>query len=105
MCAPSWHRWPDGWSGYGAAISGVQPACVVVAALPSSAARAIAPPGRQKSQKYLSFQQFMDASAPLRFCIASRRAVSARSRPSRTASARATSFQLATGALCHQRAW
>jgi hypothetical protein len=52
----------------------------------------------------LSFQQLIDASAPLRFSIAKRRALSAASRSFRATRSRATAFQLATGVLCHQRA-
>ena len=68
------------WSGYGAVMSAVQVGSGSVAGLPSSAARAIAFHGLQKSQWYLSFQQLIAASAALRFCIARRRALSTTSR-------------------------
>ena len=48
--ALSRQRWPDGWSGYGAVMSAVQPESGSVASLSSSAARGIAFHGRQKSQ-------------------------------------------------------
>ena len=54
---------PETHSGYGAVMSAVQVGSAAVAGLPSSAARAIAFHGRQKSKWYLSFQQLIDASA------------------------------------------
>src|SRR5215203_831256 len=65
-CALSRQRCPDGCSGYGAVKSGVQDGSVGW----------IAFHGRQKSQWYLSFQQLIAVSAPARFSIPSRRAVS-----------------------------
>src|SRR5262249_25564626 len=44
------------------------------------------------------------ASAPLRFCMAKRRAAARASKPSLLASWVPTSFQLIIGLLCHQRA-
>ena len=83
---------------------GRQVGSVTVAALPSSNVVVIAFHGRQKSKWYLSFQQLIAASAPLRFCSASSLALSAASRLFRPMSCRATSFQLRTGALCHHLA-
>ena len=85
-------------------MSAVQVASGVVSVRPSSVARGIAFHGRQKSKWYLSFQQLIDASAPLRFSSARSLALSAASRPVRVMSCRATSFQLKTGALCHHLA-
>jgi len=73
-----------------------------VSGLPSSTR--IAFHGRQKSQKYLSFQQLIAASAPLRFCMARRRALSTVLTSLRAMSSHPTAFQLTTGVLCHQRA-
>ena len=95
---------PEVHSGYGAVMSAVHVASGSVASFPSSDARGIAFQGRQKSKWYLSFQQLMEASAPLRFCIAKRRAVSSTPRPVRVARSRPTEFQLVTDELCHQRA-
>ena len=64
--------------------------------------------GRQKSKWYLSFQQLIAASAPLRFIIARRRALSARSSALAGSSARfrATPFHNKAGppALCQNTA-
>src|SRR6478752_10376281 len=63
--APTSQLWPDGWSGKaGVASSGVHIGSATVAGLPSVSARRIAVIGRQKFQKYLSFQQLINASAP-----------------------------------------
>src|SRR6478752_5818569 len=63
--APDTQLWPDGWSGNaGVASSGVHVGSATVAGLPSVSARRIAVIGRQKFQKYLSFQQLINASAP-----------------------------------------
>jgi hypothetical protein len=84
-------RCPDGCSGYGAERSGVQDG--------------IAFHGRQKSQKYLSFQQLMAESALARFIIASRRALSAMSIERPSMRSEATSFQRMAGppVLCQNR--
>ena len=104
VCELSSPRCPDGFSGYGAEISGFHVRSGDVAGLSSSAALRIAWNGRQKSKWYLSFQQLIAASAPLRFCSARSLALSAASRSFRAMSCRATSFQLRTGALCHHLA-
>ena len=96
-CAASRQLCPEGHSGYGAVRSAVQVASGSVAAFPSSNARGIAFHGRQKSKWYLSFQQLIAASAPLRFCSARSLALSAASRSFRAMSCRATSFQLRIG--------
>src|SRR5215831_13288418 len=85
-------------------MSGDQLGSGLVAGLLSSPARRIAFQGRQKSKWYLSFQALIAASAPLRFCMAKRRAAARASKPSRLASCVPTSFQLIIGLLCHQRA-
>src|SRR5215475_7310374 len=85
-------------------MSGDQVGSASVAGLLSSPARRIAFQGRQKSKWYLSFQALIAASAPLRFCIAKRRAAARASKPSLLASWVPTSFQLIIGLLCHQRA-
>src|SRR5215475_3484609 len=85
-------------------MSGDQVGSASVAGLLSSPARRIAFQGRQKSKWYLSFQELIAASAPLRFCIAKRRAAARASNPSLLASCVPTSFQLIIGLLCHQRA-
>ncbi len=103
-CAASRQLCPETHSGYGAVMSAVQVGSVAVAAFPSSSARGIAFHGRQKSKWYLSFQQLIAASAPLRFCSARSLALSAASRSFRAMSCRATSFQLRPGALCHHLA-
>ena len=103
-CAPSRQLCPEVHSGYGAVRSAVQVASGSVAAFPSSNVVVIAFHGRQKSKWYLSFQQLIAASAPLRFCSARSLALSAASRSVRAMSCRATSFQLRTGALCHHLA-
>src|SRR5215207_3109853 len=104
--AASLQRCPEGWDGYGAVRSAVQDGSGSVAGLPSSAARGIAFHGRQKSQWYLSFQQLIPASAAVRFCIANKRALSARStaRLGSLSRFRATAFQVATGVLCQKSA-
>ena len=102
--AASGQLWPEVHSGYGAVMSAVQVASATVAGLLSSPARGTAFHGRQKSKWYLSFQQVIDASAPLMFCSARSLALSAASRSLRVTSCRATSFQLNTGALCHHLA-
>src|SRR4029453_3803630 len=103
-CAASRQLCPEGHSGYGAVRSAVQVGSASVAGLSSSPARGIAFHGRQKSKWYLSFQQLIDASAPLRFCSARSLALSAASRSVSAMSCRATSFQLKTGANCHHLA-
>src|SRR4051812_37454362 len=103
-CALSRQLCPETHSGYGAVMSAAQVGSVAVAALPSSSVVVIAFHGRQKSKWYLSFQQLIAASAALRFCSASSRALSAASRLFRAMSCRATSFQLRPGELCHHLA-
>src|SRR4026207_1996654 len=85
-------------------MSAVQVGSATVAGLLSSPARGMAFQGRQKSKWYLSFQQVIDASAPLMFCSARSLALAAASRSVRVMSWRATWFQLNTGALCHHLA-
>ena len=85
-CAPSRQLCPDGHSGYGAVRSAAQVGSATVAAFPSSNGLVIAFHGRQKSKWYLSFQQLIAASAPLRFCSARSLALSAASRPFRAMS-------------------
>jgi hypothetical protein len=65
--------------GAGAVSNGVQDGSGTVAGLPSLTVSRIACRGRQKSEWYLSFQQLIAVSAPARFSIASRRALSATS--------------------------
>src|SRR5215208_3810627 len=91
IAAVSSARWPDGCSGYGAVRSGVQDE--------------IAFHGRQKSQKYLSFQQLIAESAAARFIIASRRALPAMSIERPSMRSEATSFQSTAGppVLCQNR--
>src|SRR5882757_1881165 len=103
-CEASRQLCPETHSGYGAVMSAVHVGSVVVAAFPSSNVVVIAFHGRQKSKWYLSFQQLIAASAPLRFCSARSLAASAASRSFRAMSCRATSFQLRPGALCHHLA-
>src|SRR4029079_2699409 len=104
VCAASRQLCPEVHSGYGAEMSAVQLREGSVATCASASARGIAFHGRQKSKWYLSFQQLIAASAPLRFCSARSLALSAASRSLRAMSCRATSFQLRTGALCHHLA-
>src|SRR6476659_3804997 len=103
-CAASRQLCPETHSGYGAVSSAVQVGSGSVARFPSSKARGIAFHGRQKSKWYLSFQQLIAASAPLRFSSARSLALSAALRSFRAMSCRATSFQLRVGALCHHLA-
>src|SRR6185503_3970535 len=103
-CAASRQLCPETHSGYGAVRRAVQVESGSVAVFPSSKARGIAFHGRQKSKWYLSFQQLIAASAPLRFSSARSLALSAALRSFRAMSCRATSFQLRTGALCHHLA-
>ena len=57
---------PDGWSGYGGVlISGGQSAWAAVAGLPSRSASRMAVIGRQNSQRALSTQVLIRASAPV----------------------------------------
>src|SRR5262245_19515786 len=78
--APLMQPWPDGWSGNGgvarggvvavsAANSDSQFGSATVFGLPSVSASRIAALGRQKCQKYLSFQQAIAASAAARLTI------------------------------------
>src|SRR5882757_10011168 len=76
-CAASRQLCPEVHSGYGAVMSAVHVESVVVPAFPSSNVVVIEFHGRQKSKWYLSFQQLMAASAPLRFCSARSLAASA----------------------------
>src|SRR5437773_1654563 len=101
VCELSSPRCPDEFSGYGAEISGVHVRSGDVAGLSSRAALRIAWNGRQKAKWYLLFQVLIAASAAARFSIARSSAASETLKSFRTMSWRATSFQLATGLLCH----
>src|SRR5215470_11803527 len=87
--APVLEQCPEGWSGKGGVTSagvwqtgvdgsksGSQFGSACVFGLPSVSASRIAVIARQNCQKYLSFQQPIEASAPARFSIANRRALS-----------------------------
>jgi hypothetical protein len=103
-CEASRQLCPEVHSGYGAVMSAVHVGSVVVPAFPSFNVVVMAFQGRQKSNQYLSFQQLIAASAPVRFWRARSLAASAALRSFRVMSCRATSFQLRPGALCHHLA-
>src|SRR5262245_26828107 len=112
--APLMQVCPDGWSGkpgvtsggpetgMDGSKSGSQAGSASVAGLPSLAASRSAVIGRQKLQWYLSFQQPIEPSAPARFVIASRRALSTPSSCSLSARARKTRFQIAMPLSCQK---